>query len=254
MAKGKKDATSGGASAFPTGPPPVFSKDHVERANFAIQASLFLEQLAPASSSSASSPSSSLRAQRDRKGKYKATEPPLAGDAGADFPRLARAELRAMKKWTEHNQVKRDPSLKRSICAACSTLLVPGLTSRIRVKPSKTHGNVTTVTCLACSAHSAIPAPPGVPPEDGVDGPVRAKCRAKMRRVRAPFHQREMVPPKAAEPAAAATAAAADGDVEMGDGAAPKAAPLETKPSGHTVWAGDKRVEGWGVAQTTTTS
>ncbi|MDN8986120.1 hypothetical protein Q0P28_14615, partial [Staphylococcus aureus] len=64
MAKGKKDA-SGGASTFPTGPPQVFSKDHVERANFAIQASLFLEQLAPAGSSS------SLTAKRDRKGKYK---------------------------------------------------------------------------------------------------------------------------------------------------------------------------------------
>lgn len=102
MAKGKKDA-SGGASTFPTDPPPVFSKDHVERANFAIQASLFLEQLAPAASSS----SSSLSAKRDRKGKYKATEVSLEPDAGADFPRLARAELRTMKKWTEHNQVKR---------------------------------------------------------------------------------------------------------------------------------------------------
>lgn len=117
-------------------------------------------------------------------------------------------------------------------------------------KANKTHGNVTTITCLACSASSAVPAPPGIPPEDGVDGPVRAKRRAKMRRVRAPFHQREMVPPKAAEPVPAE--GAGDGDVEMGGTAPPKAASLASKPSGHTVWAGDKRVEGWGVAQTTT--
>ncbi|KAL1411830.1 hypothetical protein Q8F55_002798 [Vanrija albida] len=231
MAKGKKDA---GAAALPSGPPPVFSKDHVERANFALQASLFLQQLAPASSSSSSS--SSLRASRDRKGKYKAPEPALLPGPTPDLPRLARAELRAMKKWTEHNQVKRDPSLKRAICAACSTLLVPGLTARVRIKPSKTHGNVASTSCLACGAHAAVPAPPGAEPEPGVDGPVRARRRARIRRVKAPFHQREMVLAPEPEPQAST-------DVEMADGAARAA----KKPAGHIVWAGDKRVEGWGV-------
>lgn len=58
------------------GAPPLPNRDHLERAHFALQSSVFLQELG-------------------------------AGLAGRDdVARLAQAQMRAFRKWTVHNLVK----------------------------------------------------------------------------------------------------------------------------------------------------
>lgn len=115
----------GGANA----PPPLPNRDHLERANFALQASVFLQQLglSTASTSTAVEASTSdsdsrshshaaldpsfpppcLDSRSDKgKGKARAVEAEPVRTPKADFARLARHEMRAFRKWTVHNLVK----------------------------------------------------------------------------------------------------------------------------------------------------
>ncbi len=68
------------------GTPTLPNRDHLERAHFALQASVFLHELG-------ASPSS--------KGKARAPAP-----SNADFARLAQNQMRAFRRWTVHNLVK----------------------------------------------------------------------------------------------------------------------------------------------------
>lgn len=128
----------------PDGPPPLSNKDHLERANYALQASLLLRQLGvnraahggeisttsttkPAEASASVQPAQ----HSSEAGPSQAPADPTseaAGDAGTrgtEGPRsevrsrkrrskagkepladLARAEVTSMRKWTVHNQVK----------------------------------------------------------------------------------------------------------------------------------------------------
>jgi len=103
-------------------PPPIPSRDHFERAHFAVQASVYLQQLGESTKAGAASASANAgasgsgsdgvdgkeegkfdepttSARRDRKGKRRA-------DAAAEpYSRLARA-IGNVKGWTVHNQVK----------------------------------------------------------------------------------------------------------------------------------------------------
>lgn len=107
-------------------PPPLPNRDHLERANFALQASVFLQQLglsaastsaAAEASTSTSRPHAALdpsfpppRIETSRKdngkGKARAVEAEPVRGPNADFARLARHEMRAFRKWTVHNLVK----------------------------------------------------------------------------------------------------------------------------------------------------
>jgi hypothetical protein len=88
-------------------PPSLPSRDHFERAHFAVQASVYLQQLAADSSSSAaeasSSSSSSFSAPADRKGKGKAKR--KSAPEGNTYACLARS-LGRYTDWSLHNQVK----------------------------------------------------------------------------------------------------------------------------------------------------
>jgi len=72
-------------------------------------------------------------------------------------------------------------------------------------------------------------------PEAGVDGPVRAKRRAKVRRA-VVFHERER----------------RDAPAEGEEAPEPVAAPVHVgkRPvgAGHVLWRGNEKVHGWGVA------
>ncbi|GMK59914.1 hypothetical protein CspeluHIS016_0901310 [Cutaneotrichosporon spelunceum] len=205
--------------------PALPNRDHLERAHFTLQASVFLQELA-SSASSSSSP--------DPKGK---------GRAKADFARLAQTNMRSFRRWTVHNLVKLDPSVKHALCA-CNTVLVPGLSARVRVRPSAAHGNVVHTTC-GCGHRVGVPAAPCGPSagpsageetlaEGSLDGPVRAARRARLAR-KVPFHRRER----------------ADVDEELEDdkpkGKKKGKAQAGPVKEGHVLWAGSERVSGWGV-------
>ncbi|GAA5987949.1 hypothetical protein JCM10908_007284 [Rhodotorula pacifica] len=56
--------------------------------------------------------------------------------------------------------VRMDPALKRAVCRCCDAALIPGLSSTVRVKPSKAHAHMLVYTCLGCHAQRRIPATP----------------------------------------------------------------------------------------------
>ncbi|ORY29760.1 RNAse P Rpr2/Rpp21/SNM1 subunit domain-domain-containing protein [Naematelia encephala] len=174
MAKGKPSA-----SKF-SGPPPVINRDLLHRLNYTYQASIFLQQLGAASSSSSTSP------VLDRKGKGKSKEIDAEEDeeSNVDFASLARQGMQGARKMGVHNQMKLDPSLKRTVCKSCSAILVPGLTSRVRNRPNKNHFIITHHTCLTCSARLSFPSPPTSDYElgTGLDGPVRKRRRERFAR------------------------------------------------------------------------
>ncbi|SCV69670.1 BQ2448_1064 [Microbotryum intermedium] len=56
--------------------------------------------------------------------------------------------------------VKMNPSVKRTVCKGCRSVLVAGVSSSVRVKPSGPHGHRIVHTCLACQTTRKIPSPP----------------------------------------------------------------------------------------------
>ncbi|KAK0201592.1 RNAse P Rpr2/Rpp21/SNM1 subunit domain-containing protein [Desarmillaria ectypa] len=73
---------------------------------------------------------------------------------------LSRSYVSSMKIVGKKTTVKMDPSVKRTICKGCDTILVPGSTVSIRVKKSQSHGHLMVYTCTRCKTPRRIPAPP----------------------------------------------------------------------------------------------
>ncbi|KAH9822132.1 RNAse P Rpr2/Rpp21/SNM1 subunit domain-containing protein [Melampsora americana] len=73
---------------------------------------------------------------------------------------LSRVMSTNMKAVARKAVVRMDPSVKRSICRSCNLLLVPGHTSVIRLRPSKTHVRRVSTVCLSCQDSRNIPQPP----------------------------------------------------------------------------------------------
>ncbi|OXG71348.1 ribonuclease P protein subunit RPR2 [Cryptococcus neoformans Gb118] len=208
--------------------PQILNKDLFQRINYTYQAAIYLQNLGidAGPSTSTSDGDGDIQLVTDRKGKRRAVE--RAGDQGA-FKKLARMGMRETKTMVVHNQLKLDPSLKRSICGVCSTVLIPGLTSRIRNRPNRNTFNKTNQTCLTCSTVLSIPSPPVAhhnnnPTEsavardpDSLDGPVRAARRKKVaKRSKPAFHEYE----------------------RRGEG-----------KRGHVLWKGEEKVGRWGVCE-----
>ena len=135
--------------------------------------------------------------------------------------------------------------MKRNICRTCSTVLIPGMTSRVRnrrkqrcpfarlmkeandVIASRVHFNVTHTACLSCDTRRTVPCPPTSLGEEGLDGKRRAARRSKQaKRAKVPFHNREAT-----------------------TSSGPKTLPAER---GHTLWRGNDTVENWGESSTRT--
>ncbi|WVF66025.1 hypothetical protein IAT40_000763 [Kwoniella sp. CBS 6097] len=246
--------------------PIIPQKELYQRLNYSYQAAIFLQSLG-SSSSSNSKPTSTATCglgssttgrqpdvgiKIDRKGKQKAVEftneNKDADHAGKRFRKLARLGMRESKVMSVHNQLKLDPSFKRSICKTCSTILIPGLTSRIRNRPNRNSFSITHHTCLTCSTSLSIPAPPlpcaatGPPNLDfshdpvepqksrkSIDGPIRsARRRRASKRGKSSFHELEN------------SSASAASSQECGEAAD------DRRMEGHVLWKGNERVEGWG--------
>ncbi|KAK0188263.1 Rpr2-domain-containing protein [Armillaria mellea] len=114
----------------------VPNKDILQRLNFLYQASVYLNGVA--------SPSPPRRKRV------------TAGD-------LSRSYVSSMKIVGQKTVVKMDPSVKRTICKGCNTILVPGSTVGIRANKSPSHGHVMVYTCTHCKTTRRIPAPHAAP-------------------------------------------------------------------------------------------
>lgn len=73
---------------------------------------------------------------------------------------LSRSYVDTMKIVGQKTNVKIDPTVKRVICKGCHIVLIPGASSTVRVKNSKSHGHIVIHTCNSCRISRRIPAPP----------------------------------------------------------------------------------------------
>ncbi|KAF5383494.1 hypothetical protein D9757_006096 [Collybiopsis confluens] len=160
-------------------PSSVSNRDVIQRLNFLYQASVYLNtvhcstsQLPPSSSSSLSSAPDDPTTNQKKKGKEKKKTVGL-GD-------LSRSYIGTMKSVGTKTTVQLDPSVKRTLCKRCNTVLIPGSTASVRTKKSPSHGHFMVYTCGVCKHSVRIPAAPIVVPliqtdYDNGDAPVPSK-------------------------------------------------------------------------------
>ncbi|ORY57985.1 RNAse P Rpr2/Rpp21/SNM1 subunit domain-domain-containing protein [Leucosporidium creatinivorum] len=78
---------------------------------------------------------------------------------------VSRLLIKTMGEVAKKATVRMDPTVKRTMCKGCSAVLVPGVTSTVRVKPSGPHAHLVVHTCLTCGTRRRLPAPPHLPDE-----------------------------------------------------------------------------------------
>jgi ribonuclease P protein subunit RPR2 len=73
-------------------------------------------------------------------------------------PQLAQRYIGTARKIAMAARMRLPATYKRQICKNCNTLLIPGYSSRVRVKPQReTH---LTITCLNCGHQTRLPTKP----------------------------------------------------------------------------------------------
>ncbi|KAF5348648.1 hypothetical protein D9758_006762 [Tetrapyrgos nigripes] len=135
MAKTPKNETPG--------PNSVPNRDIMQRLNFLYQASVYLNSV----DTSSPQPTDTEQSWSRRKPNAR------VGD-------ISRNYIDMMKVVGTKTTVKMDPSVKRTLCKGCSSVLVPGTTATIRTKKSSSHGHAVTYTCMICNESRRLPAPP----------------------------------------------------------------------------------------------
>ncbi|KAH9018994.1 Rpr2-domain-containing protein [Lactarius pseudohatsudake] len=156
----------------------VVNRDILQRLNFLYQASTYLESIScksdvrpevgsstdtteevPTGASGSARPTAGLaKAQLGRKERRRKRRVILAADIGQGY-------VRAMRLIGQKTTVKMDPTVKRTLCKGCDTVLIPGLSATVRVNGSNNHRHLVTTTCLRCKSSRRIPAPPVLKPE-----------------------------------------------------------------------------------------
>ncbi|KAF8894350.1 RNAse P Rpr2/Rpp21/SNM1 subunit domain-containing protein [Gymnopilus junonius] len=151
------------------------NRDVIQRLNFLYQASVYLQSTAPSAQPKGKgcqidetldgdnpmAPDAQLHEPSNHKAalikpfKTKQRRKVNTKDTGD----LARSYVQSMRVVGQKTTVKMDPSLKRSLCPGCSTILIPGSTASVRVKKSRCHGHTMVYTCLHCRTTKRIPAP-----------------------------------------------------------------------------------------------
>jgi len=174
MGKKNKDETPN-----PNG---VVNRDILQRLNFLYQASTYLESISrqcdvrtmvdssidtteevPAEASG--SVTSTLRlpnAQSTRSERHRERRRQRRVIQAAD---IGRGYVRAMRLIGQKTTVKMDPTVKRTLCKGCDTVLIPGLSATVRVNGSNNHRHLLTTSCLRCKLSRRIPAPPVLTPD-----------------------------------------------------------------------------------------
>ncbi|KAI9356208.1 RNAse P Rpr2/Rpp21/SNM1 subunit domain-containing protein [Zopfochytrium polystomum] len=84
---------------------------------------------------------------------------PISSCVSAPLAGIGRYYAGAMKKVSAKMVLRIDPHVKRSLCKRCDTVLIPGVTSRIRTadKPEL----LVKIECLACLSSKHLPCRPG---------------------------------------------------------------------------------------------
>ncbi|GAA5964116.1 hypothetical protein JCM8115_005347 [Rhodotorula mucilaginosa] len=188
------------AAVEPTAATPVQTRESLQRISYLMQASVLLRSLVspelgaeqqqtptdrhddPAAATNAQS--AAIQGARDdaplasantAPGATRRAAQPQPGKEGRR-KRPRRASTQALEPVSDHlasqmssvakkATVRMDPALKRAVCRCCDAALIPGLTSTVRVKPSKAHAHLLVYTCLGCHAQRRIPATPHTPQE-----------------------------------------------------------------------------------------
>jgi ribonuclease P protein subunit RPR2 len=73
-------------------------------------------------------------------------------------PQLAQSYIRTARKIAMAARVRLPQMYRRQICKNCNTLLIPGETSRVRVRSKREPHMV--ITCLNCGSQTRIPLKP----------------------------------------------------------------------------------------------
>ncbi|TNY20672.1 RNAse P Rpr2/Rpp21/SNM1 subunit domain-containing protein [Rhodotorula diobovata] len=187
-------------AAEPTAATPVPSREALQRLSFLYQASALLnDAIQPR-------PTKRRRTDKDTRGVIAAEQPPsgveaapphAGGRAMAEglsasldtapvrsrartnrqihepvdpLKPLARHLAREMTEVAKKATVRMDPGVKRTVCKGCGTVLVPGVSASVRIKPSGPHAHLIVHRCLSCHAERRFPAPPHLPPSALPDG------------------------------------------------------------------------------------
>ncbi|KAG1809428.1 RNAse P Rpr2/Rpp21/SNM1 subunit domain-containing protein [Suillus subaureus] len=133
-------------------PSRVANRDIIQRLNFLYQASVLLNGMTAGPSSqvlfSTCETDDTQDPPKERQKRVVST---------AD---LSRSYIDTMKIVGQKTTVKIDPTVKRVICKGCRIVLIPGASSTVRVKNSKSHGHLVIHTCNSCRTSRRIPAPP----------------------------------------------------------------------------------------------
>lgn len=133
-------------------PSRVGNRDIIQRLNFLYQASVLLNGMTAGPSSQV--PFSTCETNVTQNPPKKR---PKRVVSTAD---LSRSYVDTMKVVGQKTNVKIDPTVKRAICKGCRIVLIPGASSTVRVKNSKSHGHLVIHTCNSCKTSRRIPAPP----------------------------------------------------------------------------------------------
>ncbi|KAI0675402.1 RNAse P Rpr2/Rpp21/SNM1 subunit domain-containing protein [Trametes maxima] len=137
----------------------VANRDIIQRINFLYQASTYLNSLSqslpPTTDDVKQPPTAKNRGSvRQKRKKIKTLRHPN-GTA-----ELSRSYIGTMRIVGQKAMVRMDPSIKRTLCKECDTILIPGPTATVRVKALPSHGQAVIYTCLTCHTSRCIPAPP----------------------------------------------------------------------------------------------
>lgn len=123
----KKGRNSGsGTSSMP-------NRETFERMNFLYQASQFYASMQPSSSSKNSNQ-----------------------DTASLLP-LARVYNRDLRLVARKSVLRMTPHIKREICKVCATPLIPGVSSKVRVKGKENKQKYVSTNCAYCGWHKKLP-------------------------------------------------------------------------------------------------
>ncbi|KAF8637430.1 hypothetical protein AX17_002816 [Amanita inopinata Kibby_2008] len=157
MAKKDKDQAPNPAN--------VPNREIIQRLNFLYQASVYLTGLSRSRERASSPPScpsisEEVGGEAEGRGVRKKVTKVKKAKTVKTAHDLARAYTLTMTSVGKKATVKMDPAIKRTICKSCKTIMVPGLTTSIRVKRSTSHRHRMVYTCTTCQTSRCFPAPP----------------------------------------------------------------------------------------------
>ncbi|KIK69088.1 hypothetical protein GYMLUDRAFT_214065 [Collybiopsis luxurians FD-317 M1] len=158
-------------------PSSVSNQDVIQRLNFLYQASVYLNNIHSTTTFSKSESTLSLPANNQDDSQSKTMN--KRRKKIVKLNDLSRNYIETLKTVGTRTTVQLDPSVKRTLCKACNTVLIPGSTASIRTKRLPSHGHVMVYTCMTCKHSLRIPAAPILAP--GQEAQAQARSGAEQR-------------------------------------------------------------------------